>query len=398
MTLGTTSYSSTFGGVIVTDNETHLDVYLTNLDSSVEGHFQSLAPLGTITFLQSPNTLAALYATVSSIEAAQSELQSEGIDTALWYSDVSSGTVVVEVVSSPGASMATSTLDQEFGADLLTIKQISKADAPVQLSRSVDSSPWSASDSIEGFWYNGATPGCSLGYGGSTSGHGNVTMTAEHCYPDGSSVENAVQANSANGGWIPSSGAPVIGHVAAQNDSSGTELVSSTSSGEIWAGAIGSATLKPVSGYTTNPVGDDICTDGTYDGALGSNASPSYCGAGTGSTQIQIFTDDACQATFVPTNSSPYGYNYNLCGLVGAASTINPGLAVGGSGDSGGPVYRTTNSGANLYAVGIIQAGNITATCPYNQQGGTRTCFSTVYYSAMNAILSDWGMTLATHG
>ena len=49
--LGYAHYSDVYGGVVATDGEAHLDVYLTDLDPSIESAFAALAPRGDISFL-----------------------------------------------------------------------------------------------------------------------------------------------------------------------------------------------------------------------------------------------------------------------------------------------------------------------------------------------------------
>jgi hypothetical protein len=394
--LGNSAFSSTFGGVVVTDGETKINVYLTSIDASAESQFQNLSPIGTINFLQTPNSLAAMKMTIDEVSNSVSSLDQSGINVASSYIDIPTGTVVIQVANNADNAVADSTLNQEFGARKISIQFVSGSAVPRAYGedRISDQSPWNGSDSLS---YNGVSgKACSSGFGGSTSAHAHVVLTAAHClYPQngGEATYNQIATPS---GWNPANGT-LVGSVVAQSVD-GTDLIGATPSGHVYGGPIDSPVNLAVVGYTSNPVGDDVCTDGSYDGELGSNSSPSFCGSGTGSSQIQITSDDACLYNVPVANDTPPSFQttQTLCGLVLAKSLGSPQIAVAGPGDSGGPVFRFTGSGANLYAVGLIQGGSGSVKCPFNTEGGTRLCGTTVDYSAMSQLVSDWGLSLAT--
>ena len=129
---GASNYSSIFGGVVVTNNESALDVYLTTLSQQAEDAFNALAPAGSITFLQTPNTLAELNATMLTIKSAVPTLASQGVNIPSWYVDVQSGTIVVEIANSSDNPSSASLVKSDFGSMMVAIDQVSGSNIPTE--------------------------------------------------------------------------------------------------------------------------------------------------------------------------------------------------------------------------------------------------------------------------
>ncbi len=403
---GLANLSDKFLGVTLTNNESQLNVYLTDLDPALEARFAALAPNAPINFVQTANSEATLASVQSKITAAMPNLLSQGIQVVSWGGGLNStGKIVVTVNDLTQSQEAL--LYADFGSSAMTVQAAGPANGFTPYSgRISDSSPWKASDSTGANYIPNTESGCSTGFGIVSLALGPVTLSDAHCFPLNQSVKNEVIDGNNTPPWDPSSGASTIGTISQQVQTTSqidSELIQASNSGYVWGGAIGSPVSLPVLGYTTNPVGDDVCVDGSYEGEFGSNSSPAFCGTGTGSSLIQI-TDNGsedgsngfCINSNYATSTSPYKVSMSVCHLVTAtAQGSNPDL-IAGPGDSGGPVFRFTNSGANLYAVGIIVGGSGTSgNCPHNDVPA-RTCTATVYYTAMSSILSYWNAGITT--
>jgi hypothetical protein len=397
--LGLTSYSSVYLGDALTNNETQLIVYLTTLDPSVEAAFNALSPDSPIDFVRTANSEETLAAVQSQITSAAPQLEAEGIHLNTWGGGLNAtGKIIITVDDLTSAQQ--SQLYQEFGTSAVTVEASTPSDTLHLLTGRVsDFSPWNAGDEIGANYPPGLMDECSTAFGIQSSFIGQEILTAGHCFPK---LQNVYNEEIGASGWNPSSGAPIEGAITNQaqtNNTIDSEIMSGTPSGFVWGGPINSPISLAVQGYTTNPVGDGICTDGALEGEYGSNSSPVYCGPGTGTGFILITdngTEDGqnglCGSSEYATATSPYHVVDTVCHLVKAVSS--DGEPIVGNGDSGGPVFRFTNSGADLYAVGEIDMGFNPVSCVNNLYPTGRGCYSTVEYTAMNSILNYWGATM----
>jgi hypothetical protein len=127
--LGYAHYSDVYGGVVATDGEAHLDVYLTDLDPSIESAFAALAPRGDISFLSTANTAVHLTRVEQRINKQVSTLMAEGIQLNVWGPSVETGTDEIDVVN--GTASQTQVLDNAFGSSNITVVDISPSQAAV---------------------------------------------------------------------------------------------------------------------------------------------------------------------------------------------------------------------------------------------------------------------------
>jgi hypothetical protein len=74
----TAQFSQSFGGVILSNSASHINIYLTALTDSTEAKLSSLAPSGDTSFFQTPNSSATLQTVQQQITANYSQLQAEG--------------------------------------------------------------------------------------------------------------------------------------------------------------------------------------------------------------------------------------------------------------------------------------------------------------------------------
>jgi hypothetical protein len=150
-----------------------------------------------------------------------------------------------------------------------------------------------------------------------------------------------------------------------RTDGDDTALVRMPLKGNIWTGIIGKPVARPVAGDATSPNGDIVYNEGAYSGEVAVKVENNYLGC----ISISGYAG-------VPGNRRE-------CNLVEAVSS---GIAVQ-EGDSGGPVIRYV--GGKLMVTGIVSAGIGRATCTYNtQHEPADSCFHTLYYTAMDEILS----------
>ncbi len=379
-------------------------MYLTALDPSVEAQFSALAPGATIDFIKTANSEATLAAVQSQITAAAPDLMSQGVQLNTWGGGLNPSGKIVITVNNLTPSQE-SLLYQEFGSSAVTVQPVGPTNGAVPIgTRIADSSPWKAGDSIGADWPPNQHQGCTNSYGVVSLALGPATLTDAHCFPLNQSVKNEIVDGYNSPPWNPPSGASTIGPISQEVTTANqidSELIQAAGSGYVWGGPIGSPVSLKVVGYTTNPVGDDVCVDGSYEGEYGSNSSPAFCGSGTGSGVIQILDNGSedgsnglCGASDYAISTSPYFVSTTVCHLVKAGS--QDGELIVGPGDSGGPVFRFTGSGANLYAVGVlVLAGGSSGSC-VNNDYPARTCYTQAYYTAMSSILSYWNVGLVT--
>lgn len=161
-----------------------------------------------------------------------------------------------------------------------------------------------------------------------------------------------------------------MGTVGARDLSNGgidSEVLRMRGSGLLFTGPIGNPQRAAVSGYTSNPEGYQVCTDGTYDGEI--------CNL------MIIRNHDICK---------PRDTGGMSCDLVRADNQAD--AAGGGEGDSGGPVFRF--SGSNLLVTGTISSGGGSEEpCPANAFP-YRTCWQDQYYTAAVSIVQKWNAVI----
>jgi Trypsin len=353
--LGVTRLRSVYTGLVVTDGGAHLDVYLTSLTPSAEAAARRLLPAGTITFRKAPHTRLQVEAVHRQVTRDEPRLAAAGIRLVSWFPGVNGdGLENIGVLRLTKARART--LRRLFGTRNIVLHNVAPSQVPVlQVTRDADSSPWDGGDNIEarsGDYSYGCTSGTAVTFEGTR-----YMLTAAHCFEPGWTIENAFSGHTGTKMGTEHSRDVV-------NGGDDTALLSMAVTGIDWTGIIGKPVQIPVAGDATNPDGDTVCDEGAYSGEVCSKV---------------INNDYGC--------ASYKGYvglsgARTECNLVEATASNN-GIAVQ-QGDSGGPMIRYIDGG--LRVTGIVSAGSGSATCVYNLPD---TCSSTVYYTAMDEILSD---------
>ena len=363
-TLGASQFPNIYGSLVVTDGGTHIDVYLTSLDSTATAAISALAAPGVISFDQTSHTRAELLATHAKVTQQVPSLAAQGIQIVSWFPGINGdGLEHIGVVNLTPAQ--STVLDTAFGTNNVVLENLSPEQAPVATGRNNDTGPpWNSGDALTGK-AEGCTSGAAI-----TNGGVNYVITAAHCYVPGTKLYNAFAGRVGR----------YVGFEESRDVSYGgddTALTSITPTPNVWTGVIGSPGLTPVTGDATNPVGDTVCNEGSASGEVCPVVKSSYYGCLNVSGYIGV------------TGGTRYE-----CNLV---SATEPNNGIGNQdGDSGGPVVRYV--GGNLKDVGIVSAsGGSKIGCKYNADVYPQ-CFPTVYYTAMDQILESeyTGATLIT--
>jgi hypothetical protein len=361
--LASRQFPASYGGLVVSGGGKHVVVYLTQPTVAVERALAAGAPAGTVTFVSTRNSLRFLDSLQQTILGRAQALTSSGIKLVEFGPDIRTGReyVGVQGLTAKGAAV----LDRWLGARNLELTNLSTDQVPVAtVGRATDSAPWNAGDYIAN---QSHSAGCSSGFGiffGVSSVPGN--FTASHCFATGTGIYNyaAGEGHGSN---------TRMGYISNRDTSSGgtdTEILDTINHGGssdlVWLGSPTSTTRGIVSGYTTNPVGDQICNSGAYSGEV--------CGAAITNNNTCITVDGIWR-----------------CHMIHA---VNSSHAIANeTGDSGGPVFRFI--GSSLYATGIVSASTTAdqRSCQYNTN---QICFWDIYYTAINSALSEYGARIIT--
>jgi hypothetical protein len=363
---GTQTYSGTFGGLVMTRNATHMDVYLTHPDARTEHQLAAEAPAGTITFAHTPHSLKFLDSLHQTVTNQFYTLRAAGIQLETWAPEIQTGREIIEVKDLNPAKAKI--LDSRFGASNIEVQNISgDGMGPAATDRAYDKAPWNSGD----FIWDGSG-GCTAGFGVRINGY-DGQITADHCFPYKATISN-YDADCGCGSNTE------LGYISQNDNRSGgsdTEVIFTTnggSSGLMFNGDPGTQSTYAVSGWADNPVGDYVCNSGAFSGTV--------CG-------IQIKNNNTC------TTETGEGNRY-VCHLIWALSYDN--TIANETGDSGGPVYRVING--SIYAVGDVVGYKLSGNspeypvaCQYNKG---EICTADLFYNAMDYILSTYKATLIT--
>lgn len=363
--LGFETYPDMYGGLVGVNGGQHVDVYLTKLDPEAESKFRMLAPPGTLTFLQTPHSLLSLNSLQQRLLADDDLLAGAGIQMEEFWPDTKTGKEWIGVDSLTPAKA--SLLRLRYGAEKIHVFDVAPSErAVLTASRTNDTSPYNAGDSI-----SDGNVSCTAAFGTISHLDGQKYMlTAAHCFTSGSYIYNQFcPYDLANCPGAQGSGA-FMGTVGARDVTDGgtdTEVLRINSWYGITTGADSNPQLAFVSGYTSNPIGYQVCNDGATTGEI--------CG-------LVIDQSNVCRQ-----EQGRQGQGH-ACYLVHA---YNPsGGIANAEEDSGGPVFRF--NGSSLEATGIVSASTqFINGCHVNVD---HLCFSDVYYTDISYTLQEWQMSV----
>jgi hypothetical protein len=356
-------FASIFGAIEVTGSGSHVIVFLTSLSLVAEAQLSSLGRPGVVSFARTSHTEAQLLAVHAEVTKDVNTLAVRGIDIVSWFPGINGdGLEHIGVVGLTPAKARV--LDRLFGASRVVLQGLSESQAPRVLANRVDdSAPWNGGDNLTGAsdsLHSGCTSGVGITYQGAQ-----YMITAAHCYEPGWQIYNEFVDVSRPDNFMGTETSRDV-----RNGGDDTGLVRMPVSGNIWTGIIGQPVPKPVAGDATNTNGYTVYNEGAYSGEVAATVENNYAGC----ISLSGYTGLSGSRT--------------ECNLVQA---ISNGIA-SQEGDSGGPVIRYI--GGRLMVTGIVSAGGGTAiTCQYNIQyehgnDPANSCYHTLYYTAMDEILS----------
>jgi hypothetical protein len=121
------AFPSQYAGISLADNNATIDVYMTSTPSNFTDVVNSATPpAGSVHEVTVANSLATLSAAQASVGDDLSSLAAQGVDVVSYGTDIPDNTEVVQVASPTSAQVAT--VEQEFGAGVVTVQGDSSAD------------------------------------------------------------------------------------------------------------------------------------------------------------------------------------------------------------------------------------------------------------------------------
>ncbi|MGC0313505.1 S1 family peptidase [Kitasatospora acidiphila] len=247
------------------------------------------------------------------------------------------------------------------GVDTHVRYQLLSIDASA--TREADAAPWQGGAGLKTF----AGTICSTGFAVTRKSDGKkLVTTAYHCGDKGNFYTW--------GGSQAFVGTAMSENESATDDVTGLDPGNSPSGNRVYDGPWNATNgySKPVSGWGSNNVGDQVCTSGANSGA--------HCGLSIRQTDISVTGENGITRPDVD-----FAYSNGIAA---------------GNGDSGGPVFTGSNGWTKDQARGVITALDNTMDC-----GGFTTadawqrkpwCFHGVYYVPIGIILHDKGWTINT--
>ncbi|QQE79552.1 S1 family peptidase [Alicyclobacillus sp. SO9] len=356
--IGKTQFPNLYGGVVLTNNGKHINVYLTKLSKNAEKAIRHGAKSKLFTFIKTPHSKKQLLQIHHTVSQNAKTLFSKGIHLVSNGPDIKTGKEEINVANLTPSQKKY--ILKKFGKSNVEVNSVGTSSIPhLTASRSSDSAPWNGGDFIT----DDSTGDCTDGFGVHTTTQA-FLLTAGHCYSTGTSVYNgAMTLGLGSFSYMGS----VSGNGTSNEIDSALISASGGSSKLIWSGSSSNPVRDAVSGTSSVVVGDQVCQSGAFDGEL--------CGLVVQNADMTIYPDNG-----------KYTFTHEV-----EASNTSGGIA-NGAGDSGGPVFRWI--GSYLYAVGTVSAGSGSTTC--TNYPNNRQCYTNLYYENINNILNYFGVSINT--
>ena len=362
-------YADIYGGLVLTEESTHVEVYLTKQDESAKSQLSSHLATGRVTFLATQANESQLRDEQATVLAQGNDLLRDGVKVASIGPDPRIGAVRLEVEDlTPDQN---SKLVQRFGP---LVRPIEVADAQtVPADRANDTAPWFGGDFISD--HSGT---CTSGIPTHNGLGQQYLLTAAHCFGVNALVYNYAAS-------FAGSSTNLIGPVTSQDLQDGrydAEVISAPSGAgnKSWVGGTVTTMARNFIGAGPTQIGSIVYLSGAFEGEHA----------------FTVTNVSTCQPpTITGLQAPPYPRQGNgwACGRVHASSGNNQSV---GKGDSGGPVYQYF--GSNIKAVGIASSiDNPTVTCVNwsapNQAPG-RPCSNNVTFTEIAPLLAQWSLTV----
>jgi len=247
---------------------------------------------------------------------------------------------------------------ERFGSDLVDVVD-GEPTGQLAASRLADVAPWNGGDFL-------AAPGygdCSSGPTVRNSSGATFLLTAGHCFPNGTTVQNGMNLTG-QGSFTP------IGSVQNRvltNGGYDYAMINAAASKLVWAN---DPTRYAQVAASSDYVGNHICTSGAF--------------------ELQICNGEVIQTNMCANFETTPGNFITLCALNKAVRRDN--LVLVGAGDSGGPVYNHTTGGVHIRGIITGHPGNPGPCVRWTQRGNE--CSTTVYYTDIHTILTRLGVQI----
>lgn len=372
-------FGDRFGGIVLTEDGTHIVVYLTADEPAVQSELRRQAAPGRVSFEATGATDVAMQALQAEVVEVGSELIRQGIQIDSVWHDPRLGGLRIEVRGLTEEEHRR--LVEQFGPDVrpvesTTVPQLAAAD------RANDIAPWWAGEFI------------SVGGRNCTSGipvnnvFGNYLLTAAHCFRQNATVRNYAASFAGN----PNNN---IGTVISQ------DLVDGRYDAELIAAPGGTGNASWVGPTVTNMAEPFIGSGSTNIGSL-----VYLSGAFEGEHSFIVDTNSMCQPPHITgLGPSPLSVPGNPPGLArlgnawacGRVHAHSGDMQSVGQGDSGGPVYG--RFGGGLVALGIMSSlDNLpyVACTNWSVQVPGRQCSANMTFTAIAPLLAQWGVDVNT--
>jgi hypothetical protein len=369
----TAQFSQSFGGVILSNSASHINIYLTALTDSTEAKLSSLAPSGDTSFFQTPNSSATLQTVQQQITANYSQLQAEGINVQGYYADVETGLEVVSVENLTATE--NSELGQEFGSQYLDAVDVGASSTTSDTNRDDDTAPFNGGDFSQGRDTNTNLGYCTLGFPVNRGGEYGF-LEASHCFGLG---RKPVNEQPIPGGQMGSDAE--IGQITNSDTAQGGDDVEFVQAdlqefnNTIWGGVVGSPDRLKVTGVAPNVDGEAVCNSGAFSGQ---DCYLTVTGKVSG-----------CQVIDNYPNGLGGTEERMVCGVTEALPPKDTDIANQG-GDSGGPVFAYVNG--DVEASGVVSFSfvgeNDTVMCQANTPD---TCYNNLWFTGEQDADTDMG-------
>jgi hypothetical protein len=359
--IGRALLSSTYAGTTYNSDLGTIDVYLTQLDKSLENQLVGNAPPSEYLFHVVPHSEQQMDALTDAITRDTDSLAAQGVRVEQWGPDPATGTVQIGAADPVAAAPV---LAARYGAQNITVVQGTEM-APMT-NRLYDASPWNGGDFIS----DGVALDCTSGPPVHTLSSGvRYLFTAGHCWSvNGPTIRN----ESYTLGIFESNSIGIVNARPSNWNTGGLdiELIHTSSSRLDWRGY--STSEAQYTYFYRSLAGDSVCASGAYEGE--------HCG-----NVVQSGKADYC-VTFSNGQKS--------CHLSYAANPSSS-AQVAGNADSGGPVYSVDYS-QGLTVRGIINGGPTSTKCTSNNPDGSRLCSNAFVFTNIGYALDAYGLGINT--
>jgi hypothetical protein len=336
-----------------------------------------------ITVLSAANSNQSIQAAWQSIEGDFVAWHDAGVHIRQLYATEAG---YLRVTVSSDVDTAQSQFDRAVGRGVVTVVPDTEGPLVLDSKRYDDSSPWNGGDLF--YTQTGTVQGCTAGFPVEDAAGTDYMLTAAHCFEGGDVIKNGyfwcTTDTCLNPVFNSTNSNTKMGDCCYRQDNpnhNGTldaAVIRMESSRLVFICGWDCPYTAQVTSAIDNMENLEVCVSGGYDGER--------CGIITKEVPI---TDCSWQT------GPPLNFNY--CHDHLARGWRDDKAWVGGSRDSGAPVYKY--SGSLVQPMGSYIAHTGTVNCPSGSIDPThRACGNVAYWTTIKPILNKWGLHINTDG